>query len=70
MLLSPIFGVQALGGHDFFYSKFWALGPEPKPRHRMAVRVEFGFKEVPNRVSGRARKDKGSVPREQLIYFV
>lgn len=32
--------------------------------------LEFGFKGDTNRVSGRAKKDKPTVPGEQLIYFV
>jgi hypothetical protein len=51
-----------MGGHDYFCSEFWALAPEPKRRQTRALRVEFGFKEDTNRVSGHARKDKGAVP--------
>jgi hypothetical protein len=51
-----------LGGHDYFFSEFWALAPERKRRQTRALHVEFGWKEDTNRVSGRARKDKSTVP--------
>jgi hypothetical protein len=50
-----------LGGHDYFFSEFWALAPEPKHRQTTALQVEFGWKEDTNRVSGHARKDKCTV---------
>jgi hypothetical protein len=61
MLVSPICGVLALDNHDCFCSEFWALAPEPMIRQTKAFRVEFGFKEDTNRVSGRAKKDKRTV---------
>ena len=62
MLVSPVSGVLALGGHECFCSEFRALAPEPELRQTTAFRVEFGFKEDTNRVSRRAGKDKRAVP--------
>ncbi len=58
MLVSPIRGVVALGGHECFCSEIRALAPEPEMRQTTALRVEFGFKEDTNRVSRREGKDK------------
>ena len=58
MLVSPIFGLLALSGHDCFCPEFWALYPEPKLPQTTALRAEFGFKEDTNRVAGSTRKDK------------
>ena len=62
MLVSPICGVLALGGHECFCSEIRALAPEPEIRQTTSFRVEFGFKEDTNRVSRRAGKDKRAVP--------
>jgi len=62
MLVSPICGVVALGGHECFFSEIRALAPEPEMRQTTSLRVEFGFKEDPNRVSRRTGKDKHAVP--------
>jgi hypothetical protein len=58
MLVSPIFGLLTLGGHNCFCPAFWVLYPEPKLPQTTALRAEFGFKEDSNRVTGRAGKDK------------
>jgi len=62
MLVSPICGVLALGGHECFCSEIRALAPEPEMRQTTALRVEFGFKEDTNRISRRGGKDKHAVP--------
>jgi len=36
MLVSPICGVLALGGHECFCSEFRALAPEPEMRQTTA----------------------------------
>jgi hypothetical protein len=58
MLVSPIFGLLTLGGHDCFCPEFWALNPEPKLPQTTVLPVEFGLKEDTNRVAGCAEKDK------------
>jgi hypothetical protein len=44
--------------------------PEPKLERIYSFGLEFGIKGDSNRVSGRVKKDKPTVPGEQLIYFV
>jgi hypothetical protein len=68
MLVSPIFGVLALGGHDCLDSEFLVLPPTQTPVD-LESGLEFGFKGDTNSVSGRAEKHKCAVPEEQLIYY-
>ena len=58
MLVSPIFGVMTLGGHDCFCSEFLGKEPETREPPQSDARIEFGFKEVKNRVAGHAEKNK------------
>lgn len=49
---------MTLGGHDCFCSEFLGKEPEIREPPQSDARIEFGFKEVKNRVAGHAQKNK------------